>query len=96
MNCLFYRQPPSVIRIAKANIYSAEMDGIDDNEFGISNIINHPEYKWNEYYNDIALIKLAEEITISNHIRPACLWQTDAFNFTHATVIGYGQIEYRK
>ncbi|XP_063981319.1 serine protease snake-like [Diachasmimorpha longicaudata] len=40
---------------------------------GVVEIIRHPQYKHPELYGDIALMKLARAVVVSDAIRPACL-----------------------
>lgn len=39
----------------------------------LQEIIRHPTYKSNLKYDDIALLRLAEDIQFTNLMRPACL-----------------------
>ena len=56
-------------------------------------MIRHPQYKPARTYFDIALIKLATEVTFSKFIRPACLWQSSV-NTTKSVAIGFGSTGY--
>ncbi|XP_055381485.1 serine protease snake-like [Condylostylus longicornis] len=57
----------------------------------IQNIHVHPSYKNRENYNDIAILKLANNSTHT----PACLWQlNDVKNYQKGTAIGYGHIQF--
>lgn len=65
-------------------------------DFGVELIIGHPEYQPNQFYNDIALIKLNKRATITKKVRPACLWQGNSINFTDVIAIGYGHTSFGK
>lgn len=47
-------------------------------EMIISRITVHPEYEPAYFYNDIAILHSDQDITISNYVRPVCLWQDSA------------------
>lgn len=59
---------------------------IDDNDLhplkvDVAEIIPHPQFKLSEKYYDIALVRLANRVTFTPYIRPACLpesYKTDA------------------
>ncbi|XP_030853029.1 CUB and peptidase domain-containing protein 1-like [Strongylocentrotus purpuratus] len=54
---------------------NAHLTDDSDNEVAIevADIFVHPEYDVYWLYNDIALIRLAEPVTFSDYVRPACL-----------------------
>merc|ERR1719369_279277 len=61
-------------------------------EVSVTTVIGHPDYKWNSsgYFNDIALLKLSEEVDLNVYI-PACLPSTsDNFEGKKAWVYGWG------
>ncbi|XP_053669159.1 serine protease easter-like [Anopheles marshallii] len=57
-------------------------------------LIVHPEYNVNRIQHDIALIKLATDITYTDYIQPICLWNRgdnqNAIVDTWGTVVGFG------
>uniref|UniRef100_A0A182N6R9 Peptidase S1 domain-containing protein n=1 Tax=Anopheles dirus TaxID=7168 RepID=A0A182N6R9_9DIPT len=72
--------------LLKANNRAQEYDALK--------LILHPNYTIHGVRNDIALIKLANEITYNDFIQPICLWnrredQNSIVNTT-GTVIGFG------
>ncbi|XP_030851689.1 chymotrypsin-like elastase family member 2A [Strongylocentrotus purpuratus] len=54
---------------------NAHLTDDSDNEVAVevADIFVHPEYDTNWFFNDIALIRLAEPVTFSDYVRPACL-----------------------
>lgn len=46
-------------------------------DYQIIEIIQHPDYKSNSAYNDIALLRLDKRVEFNPFIRPACLPPTD-------------------
>ncbi|KAG7312065.1 hypothetical protein JYU34_001514 [Plutella xylostella] len=63
----------------------------DDNE-PVSHILPHPDYRCNRKTNDVALLKTTRLLKWSSNLRPACLPQPVAPDFTGtlATVAGWG------
>ncbi|XP_052889014.1 prostasin-like [Anopheles moucheti] len=57
-------------------------------------LIVHPQYNVNSIQHDIALIKLATDITYTDYIQPICLWNRgedqNSIVDTWGTVIGFG------
>lgn len=52
--------------------------------------IRHPNYKASSKYYDIALFKLDRDVSITDFIRPACLWQRFDINYTSGIATGWG------
>lgn len=59
----------------------------------IQDIIKPNSYVRSKRYNDIALLKLAETITFTKFIRPACLWSKTRINQRSAIATGWGKTE---
>uniref|UniRef100_A0A182N6R8 Peptidase S1 domain-containing protein n=1 Tax=Anopheles dirus TaxID=7168 RepID=A0A182N6R8_9DIPT len=63
-------------------------------EYDVLEVIVHPGYNHNGVRNDIALIKLANEITYNDLIQPICLWnrgeELNSIVNTRGTVVGFG------
>ncbi|XP_058116442.1 transmembrane protease serine 9-like [Anopheles coustani] len=61
-------------------------------------LIVHPDHNRNSVANDIALIKLATEITMTNYIQPVCLWNMEPdqklIAGKNGTVVGFGLTEH--
>uniref|UniRef100_A0A182IM80 Peptidase S1 domain-containing protein n=1 Tax=Anopheles atroparvus TaxID=41427 RepID=A0A182IM80_ANOAO len=61
-------------------------------------LIVHPGFKHGSVANDIGLIKLATEITMTNYIQPVCIWNMDANQELivgkNGTVVGFGLTEH--
>lgn len=83
------------MRIGEKDLINTDLDSLPQ-DFGIDSIIGHPDYQPSQLYNDIALIKLDKNATITKKVRPACLWQRKAINFTDVTATGYGHTEFGK
>lgn len=63
---------------------------------GISDRIPHPDYSAKSKYNDIALLKLNENIEFNEYVRPACLNFDNNFEWTMALATGFGRLAYGK
>uniref|UniRef100_A0A2M4ANB5 Putative trypsin-like serine protease n=1 Tax=Anopheles triannulatus TaxID=58253 RepID=A0A2M4ANB5_9DIPT len=57
-------------------------------------LITHPDFDINDLVHDIALIKLATDITFTNYIQPVCLWDRpvdlQGIVGTKGFIVGYG------
>lgn len=58
--------------------YKLTLFGSDVQDRSISEIFIHPEYNHSVYFNDIAVLKLSRPVTITNFVRPCCLWEGDS------------------
>lgn len=58
--------------------------------YAIKDIIIHPEYRNNSYYNDIALIRVEGEIGIQSNAKPACLWTNHSTPLQEYEYYGFG------
>jgi len=56
----------------------------------VSKVIEHENYNSRTYDNDIALLKLEDELTFTDEITPICLPSSDAVVGTTCTVTGWG------
>ena len=56
----------------------------------IEEIVIHPEYKPPKYINDVALIRLKNQIEFKNTIQPICLPSNDLPNLDKALFVGWG------
>ncbi|KAF5903228.1 transmembrane protease serine 9-like, partial [Clarias magur] len=60
----------------------------------LANVIIHPDYKKEQYDNDIALLQLSSVVTFNDYITPVCLAETGStfHNGTMTWVTGWGKI----
>uniref|UniRef100_A0A182NP87 Peptidase S1 domain-containing protein n=1 Tax=Anopheles dirus TaxID=7168 RepID=A0A182NP87_9DIPT len=60
-------------------------------------VIVHPGFDTRSLGNDIALVKLTQNITMSNYVQPVCLWTLDNDHDSiigqNGTVVGFGTTE---
>ncbi|XP_061718792.1 trypsin-1-like [Cydia pomonella] len=82
----FYKSKQLTVVVGYTDITSNE-----DN-MALSRILPHPEYRCNGKSNDVALLKTIQQLQWSSDLRPACLPQPEAQDFSGAvaTVAGWG------
>lgn len=80
---------PSVARLGEQNIQSDD-DGAIIQDIEIVSIVRHPQYKPTAKYYDIALFRLERRVTITDNVRPACLWQRHDIEYASAIATGWG------
>uniref|UniRef100_A0A6E8W9U3 Peptidase S1 domain-containing protein n=1 Tax=Anopheles coluzzii TaxID=1518534 RepID=A0A6E8W9U3_ANOCL len=60
----------------------------------LQEIILHPKYNSSSIINDIALLKLSSQITMTKYVQPVCLWTMDSKLDTivgrNGTIVGFG------
>jgi secreted trypsin-like serine protease len=95
-HCKPKNNPPTFVRLSEQNIaIDTDTKHID---VDIENFIIHENYgKESGYKFDIGLIRLANNVTFSDILRPACLWQTPEI-YGNGSVIaaGWGRTETSK
>lgn len=65
--------PPTAVRLGVINI-NAVAD-VHRKDYNVSEFFVHPDYKKaTEKYNDIALLRLSEDVTFTEMLHPACLY----------------------
>jgi trypsin len=66
----------------------------DFNRVNVAEIINHPEYNSGTTDNDYAILRLANPVTFTNEVSPACLPAdlSNTFAGVLATVTGWGTL----
>ncbi|XP_076348415.1 venom protease-like [Tachypleus tridentatus] len=79
-----------VVRVGEFDLSQEEDHKTED--IRVQQIIVHPDFSLpRRYYNDIAILKLAKDITFTDYIRPVCLPDTSSsFIGQDGTVIGWG------
>ncbi|EDS36675.1 coagulation factor XI [Culex quinquefasciatus] len=77
------------LRIARLGV--VDVDDPDAQDFRIEKEIIHEEYSPATKYNDLALLRLDRNVSITLHLRPACLATDRAERNRRATVTGWGK-----
>ncbi|XP_058818807.1 serine protease 53-like isoform X2 [Topomyia yanbarensis] len=65
----------------------------DNATIPIERTIVHPNYRSNDKANDIALIKLTQDITLNAAVLPACVWMNSTRTPLYLRLINTGNIE---
>uniref|UniRef100_A0A182PBP8 Peptidase S1 domain-containing protein n=1 Tax=Anopheles epiroticus TaxID=199890 RepID=A0A182PBP8_9DIPT len=67
-------------------------------EHTVQEVVVHPKYNSSRFANDIALIKLTDNITMSQFVQPVCLWtmdkNQDLIVGKNGTLVGFGLNEH--
>lgn len=93
-HCTFSREgEPKWIRLGDLDLSSSD-DQSMHKDYNIDKIISHPQYKYPEKYNDIALMSTTIKVAFSKFIRPACLNTKTHIAQNIAVATGWGQIEF--
>ncbi|XP_063868852.1 uncharacterized protein LOC135104952 isoform X2 [Scylla paramamosain] len=62
------------VRLGDHNIFSTSDDFISKPKtYRVSHITPHPDFKAHGFYNDVAVLKLAEDVEFTEYILPVCL-----------------------
>ncbi|XP_055635644.1 serine protease snake-like [Toxorhynchites rutilus septentrionalis] len=81
---------PVLVRLGELDL----TDDVDDQvDIEVESFVRHRNYTIKASYNDIALIRLKEDVIFSNLIRPACLWTGFDVNVTKVIATGFGHLE---
>ncbi|CAO1432212.1 unnamed protein product [Diamesa tonsa] len=88
----FQGRAPILVRLGDQNLKTRD-DGAYEKDYEIEQFIKHESYSRKSRYYDIAVIRLAQEVTFTKFIRPACLWQSPNINQTKAVATGWGYTE---
>ncbi|KXJ82934.1 hypothetical protein RP20_CCG010588 [Aedes albopictus] len=76
----------AVVRVGVVDLYDPDAEDIR-----IEKKIVHEDYSPETRYDDIALLRLERNVTISLHVRPACLGTDRTERIQRATVTGWGK-----
>ncbi|KAL1398102.1 hypothetical protein pipiens_009239 [Culex pipiens pipiens] len=83
----FAKGYPKIIRLGEHSLDDEYDNQVD---FNIEKFYKHPNHRFKSAYNDIALIKLDQNVKFSKIIRPACLWTGSALNVSSVIATGFG------
>jgi len=93
-HCLFSRQygPVKYVRLGEYDLSKTSESEIQ--ELNVIERIKHPDYKPPSQYNDIALLKLDQDVILDEFVRPICLQTSKEFNVRKSIASGWGRQEY--
>lgn len=81
-----------MVRLGELDL-SRDNDNTLPEDFGVADVIAHPNYSHASKVNDIALLKLSKKVRFNEYIRPACLWNTRNVRHSSAIATGWGANE---
>lgn len=92
-HCTYSRDEgePRKIRLGELDYTKEDPDRVD---YDVDRIISHPQYKYPEKYNDVALISTNRKIRFTRYIRPACLYTKPSIEQSVAIATGWGRTDY--
>lgn len=74
----FFSGTPDFVRLGStSNVRNVTGQAV---EIDVQTFTTHPDYKYLSKFNDIALIKLDQDVTFNDFIRPACLHQLSSIS----------------
>ncbi|KAB0801689.1 hypothetical protein PPYR_03875 [Photinus pyralis] len=82
---------PRYVRIGELQL-DTNRDDAQIQDFTISQLIRHPDYKPPSQYNDIALLKLNRKVRLNSYARPACLHTNMNIPVLKAVASGWGKV----
>uniref|UniRef100_A0A182PBQ4 Peptidase S1 domain-containing protein n=1 Tax=Anopheles epiroticus TaxID=199890 RepID=A0A182PBQ4_9DIPT len=90
-----------VVPLNQISVHLGLLNLKEENEFtqthSLQEIIVHPRYSSVSIINDIALIKLSTNITMTKYVQPVCLWTMDSNQELivgrNGTIVGFGLSE---
>jgi len=75
-HCFRGRNQPTFARLGDQNL--KDPNDADPKDYEIEKVIKHPQYSSHTKHNDIALLKLKQDVEfVFEYIRPACLQQPE-------------------
>ncbi|KXJ70541.1 hypothetical protein RP20_CCG023233 [Aedes albopictus] len=85
---------PSFVRLGEVNLLRHN-DEMHPDDYEIEGYFPHPHFRRrNGKYNDIALLKLTQDVTFGDSIRPACLYGEETSPSEEVFATGYGSQAY--
>ncbi|XP_071055523.1 venom protease-like [Onthophagus taurus] len=85
--------PVSLIRLGELDLAS-ETEHAEPQDFNVLKTFTHPQYDFESFYHDIALIKLDRPVIYTKYVKPACLESKLEFEYNNLTITGWGATEY--
>ncbi|KAG5670022.1 hypothetical protein PVAND_000309 [Polypedilum vanderplanki] len=86
------REKPTLVRVGELNL-ALKDEGLPELDIPIEEFISHEQYVANQHKNDIALIKLKNNVQFSRIVHPACLAQPNLIVNRKPVASGWGFTE---
>ncbi|KAB0801690.1 hypothetical protein PPYR_03881 [Photinus pyralis] len=82
---------PKYVRLGDVKLFSNSGDE-NVQDFTISQLIRHPDFKPPSNYHDIGLVKLNRKVNLNSYARPACLHTNFEIPVKKAVAAGWGKV----
>ncbi|XP_030370011.1 serine protease snake [Scaptodrosophila lebanonensis] len=79
----------NIVRLGELD-FDSETENAKPQDYAVEDYIKHPNFTDPELYNDIGLIKLAEDVGFDRYKHPACLPFEDGYQFDFFIATGWG------
>ena len=90
--CSYDRGGESEFKVVVGD-HDLDITELSERTVDIAEIIMHPDYSHITHNNDVALFRLAEELTFSQEVRPVCLPRSDVSEMMMCMVTGWGRTQ---
>nr|XP_022910650.1 serine protease snake-like [Onthophagus taurus] len=85
--------PVSLVRLGDLDI-AATNESAEPQNFKIQQVFSPPDYDFESFYHDIALIKLDRPVIYTLYVKPACLQSKLDLDHNNLTITGWGALYY--
>ncbi|XP_022910651.2 venom protease-like [Onthophagus taurus] len=94
-HCLESRDfgPVSLVRLGDLDV-SSTTEFAEPQNFKVKEVFTPPEYDFESFYHDIALIKLDRPAIYTRYVKPACLQSKFELDHNNLTITGWGATYY--
>ncbi|XP_022910653.2 venom protease-like [Onthophagus taurus] len=94
-HCLESRDfgPVSLVRLGDLDVASTT-EFSEPQNFKVKEVFTPPEYDFESFYHDIALIKLDRPAVYTKYVKPACLQSKFELDHNNLTITGWGATDY--
>ncbi|KAG4065746.1 hypothetical protein HA402_012424 [Bradysia odoriphaga] len=84
-----------LVSLGRLNLDVHESSG---QNFTVTEVIIHPDFKFTDLNNDIAILRLSTHATYNNYVQPICMWPSNKKDLSEIVgragmVVGWGQTE---
>ena len=96
LRCAYFRRDPTLYTVYLGRQTQNITANPNEVQRSVQSIITHPDYYYEPFANDIALMKLSEQVTFTEYIKPVCLPSNMStfHNGTTCWATGWGAVGY--
>ncbi|GLH06953.1 Venom serine protease Bi-VSP [Gryllus bimaculatus] len=88
------RRRADIVRVGELDFLSSD-DSAFPQDVSVVGVVKHPQYKAPSFYFDIAILKLKNDVTFNDYVKPICLPMSNSkenYEGTIAMVTGWGRV----